>query len=143
MATKFESTECSRCGGSGRYSYCTMYGDTCFKCSGSGRMLTKRGAAARAVFLESLERTYGEVEVGWRILVHGYGWRTVTEVNLNPGGGHYVNYGTPDERLIPNTHAIVTKAVTMVGMADSKLTGYASRETYDALLNAALEMQRR
>ena len=25
---------CGRCGGSGRYSYCAMYGDTCFGCSG-------------------------------------------------------------------------------------------------------------
>ena len=25
---------CGRCGGSGRYSYCQMYGDTCFGCSG-------------------------------------------------------------------------------------------------------------
>jgi rRNA maturation protein Nop10 len=27
---------CSRCGGSGRYSWCQMYGDTCFKCGGKG-----------------------------------------------------------------------------------------------------------
>ena len=27
---------CGRCGGSGRYSYCAMYGDTCFGCSGNG-----------------------------------------------------------------------------------------------------------
>ena len=28
--------ECPRCGGSGTYSYCTMYGNTCFKCNGLG-----------------------------------------------------------------------------------------------------------
>lgn len=27
---------CPRCLGTGKYSYCTMYGDTCFKCSGVG-----------------------------------------------------------------------------------------------------------
>lgn len=27
---------CPRCGGSGKYSFCTMYGDTCFKCNGLG-----------------------------------------------------------------------------------------------------------
>lgn len=27
---------CGRCGGSGRYSWCQMYGDTCFGCQGTG-----------------------------------------------------------------------------------------------------------
>jgi hypothetical protein len=35
------TTECSRCGGSGHYSYCQMYGTTCFGCSGSGKMVVK------------------------------------------------------------------------------------------------------
>ena len=26
---------CNRCGGTGHYSYCTMYGSTCFGCSGN------------------------------------------------------------------------------------------------------------
>jgi hypothetical protein len=30
-------TECSRCGGYGKYSYCQMYGDRCFGCSGTGK----------------------------------------------------------------------------------------------------------
>ncbi len=34
-------TTCSRCGGSGRYSYCQMYGDRCFGCSGSGKGLPR------------------------------------------------------------------------------------------------------
>ena len=33
---KYHLFTCPRCGGSGRYSYCTMYGDTCFKCHGVG-----------------------------------------------------------------------------------------------------------
>lgn len=32
----FPTTSCSRCGGSGRYSWCQMYGDRCFGCGGSG-----------------------------------------------------------------------------------------------------------
>lgn len=43
----FESKPCSRCGGSGHYSYCQMYGTVCFKCGGKGGVLTKRGAAAQ------------------------------------------------------------------------------------------------
>ena len=53
MATKFENETCSRCGGSGKYSYCQMYGDRCFKCAGAGYTLTKRGAAA-ATYLDKL-----------------------------------------------------------------------------------------
>lgn len=143
--TPFETKPCGRCGGSGRYSYCQMYGDRCFGCSGSGLALTKRGAAAREMFLASLERTYGEVEIGWRVLVSGRGWLAVTGVDLNPGGGSYENYGTPEEVLIPNTHGIVTGTgdgrVTMVGMADSRITGYADRAEYDANLHAALDYQ--
>jgi hypothetical protein len=32
---------CSRCGGCGNFSYCQMYGTTCFKCGGSGKTATK------------------------------------------------------------------------------------------------------
>lgn len=144
-ATPFETKPCGRCGGSGHYSYCQMYGTTCFGCSGSGLALTKRGSAAREMFLASLERTYGEVEVGWRVLISGRGWRTVTEIDRNPGGGSYRNYGTPDEVLIPNTHGITTGTgegrVTMVGTADGRITGYSNRAAYDAMLAEALAYQ--
>jgi hypothetical protein len=36
---------CHRCGGTGRYSYCQMYGDTCFECSGK-RVVLGYGKAA-------------------------------------------------------------------------------------------------
>ena len=32
---------CGRCGGGGHYSYCAMYGTTCFGCSGSGKVARK------------------------------------------------------------------------------------------------------
>ena len=44
--TEIETVPCSRCGGSGQYSYCSMYGSTCFKCGGAKRVFTKRGLAA-------------------------------------------------------------------------------------------------
>lgn len=49
----FESVPCPRCGGSGHYSYCSMYGSVCFKCHGDGNILTKRGFAAQC-FLNDL-----------------------------------------------------------------------------------------
>lgn len=63
----FESETCSRCGGSGNYSYCEMYGTTCFKCGGSGRMLTVRGRAA--VAWQRARRTIkvADVQPGMRV----------------------------------------------------------------------------
>lgn len=37
----YEREICSRCGGSGHYSYNPRYGTVCFKCGGSGKQLTK------------------------------------------------------------------------------------------------------
>src|SRR5215467_1087703 len=54
-AKEFESEICSRCGGSGHYSYCQMWGTICFKCKGRKRVYTKRGAAA-ALYLENLRK---------------------------------------------------------------------------------------
>lgn len=47
MKVHFEQTECTRCGGSGHYSYCEMYGTTCFKCGGTGKQLSAAGLRAR------------------------------------------------------------------------------------------------
>lgn len=58
----FEIEPCSRCGGSGSYSYNPMDGTRCFKCGGAKFVLTKRGAAARAKYLKSLERPAGELK---------------------------------------------------------------------------------
>jgi DnaJ-class molecular chaperone len=55
MATSkpaFEHVTCSRCGGSGHYSFNLMYGTVCFKCHGRGWCYTKRGAAANTNTLQ-------------------------------------------------------------------------------------------
>jgi hypothetical protein len=71
MKTHFETVVCSRCHGSGEYSFCTDYGSRCFRCHGSGRVHTKRGSAA----LNYLERICtvpaSEVRVGDRVPYHG------------------------------------------------------------------------
>lgn len=46
LTVRVQTDACSRCGGSGRYSWCQMYGDRCFGCNGSGQKATKLGAAA-------------------------------------------------------------------------------------------------
>ena len=50
MSLLFESEPCSRCGGSGQYSYCQSYGTTCFRCKGLKETLTKRGTVAQGWF---------------------------------------------------------------------------------------------
>lgn len=65
MAAKllFESTECSRCGGSGRMPY-SVAGGVCFKCGGAGAILTKRGRAAQDYLNEMNDVEPSDVNVG-------------------------------------------------------------------------------
>jgi hypothetical protein len=44
--TKLETEICSRCLGTGSYSWCPQYGSKCFRCAGRKRTLTDRGEAA-------------------------------------------------------------------------------------------------
>ena len=47
MKLRFERQTCTRCGGSGEYSYCQMHGTTCFGCSGTGKQTSRNGRARR------------------------------------------------------------------------------------------------
>lgn len=86
----FESKECNRCFGLGRYGH---YG-TCFKCGGAGHLLTKRGQAAQD-YLNAMRRIPGESFVpGMTILAEGFcagsfsqpsKWHTVERVELLKG----------------------------------------------------------
>lgn len=62
--TQLETETCSRCGGSGKYSFCERYRDVCFKCAGQGKTLTKRGAAAAEYLKELRSVPAGEIKVG-------------------------------------------------------------------------------
>lgn len=89
MATEFEHEVCSRCGGTGNYSYCQMYGTTCFKCHGRKSVLTKRGEAAVAYRNELRKFPVEQIQAGWLKYYDGFmggkrGWHKVIEVR-NPG----------------------------------------------------------
>lgn len=61
---KFHTQTCGRCGGSGHYSYCSMYGTVCFNCRGRKTVLTKAGSAASvacSIFLKSDPRVTARV----------------------------------------------------------------------------------
>jgi hypothetical protein len=46
LNVRYEQATCGRCAGSGHYSYCQMYGTTCFKCHGRKTVTTKKGLKA-------------------------------------------------------------------------------------------------
>jgi len=85
--TMFESDTCTRCGGTGHYSRCQMYGTTCFKCGGRGRTLTKRGDAAQQHFRNACSKSANDLVVGDIVLVDvglqhtEQRWVTVTEIS--------------------------------------------------------------
>ena len=60
----FECVTCSRCGGTGNYSWNAINGTRCFKCRGAKIARTKRGAAAANVYAESLKVPAGSLVVG-------------------------------------------------------------------------------
>lgn len=60
----FEHLTCTRCGGSGKYSFNMMDGTRCYGCNGSGYMLTKRGQAAQAFLNNMRSRPVEELKVG-------------------------------------------------------------------------------
>lgn len=67
LDTIFEKETCTRCGGSGNFSWCQSHGSRCFKCGGKGETLTKRGAAASAFLKRLLERPITTIKVGDRV----------------------------------------------------------------------------
>ncbi len=46
---------CTRCCGVGRFSYCQRYGDTCFKCGGSGKQVPKLTAKLAQIAREKID----------------------------------------------------------------------------------------
>ena len=86
---RLERQTCGRCGGSGKYSYCQMYGDRCFGCQGRGEVLTKRGAAAAQYLIGLRSKPAGEVQVG-----------DVIEVNLGRARWGKVLAVKPDTTVV-------------------------------------------
>lgn len=102
-----ENIPCNRCGGSGRMPY-SVYAGLCFKCSGAGAILTKRGRAAQLWMNSQREKFIEEFEVGDLLYMPGFSagsyaqpnrWLTVTEVvRLNGDEAGYV--GRPDLQCV-------------------------------------------
>jgi hypothetical protein len=86
----FESETCSRCAGSGQYSYCQSYGSTCFKCHGAGMSLTKRGHAAQLWLNARKMVSTASLKIGeriWSESIFGNQKLTITKIEPNEKGG--------------------------------------------------------
>lgn len=87
MKISYENTECTRCGGTGKHSWCQQYQDQCFQCGGQGRQLTKRGLAALK-YVNSLRNfKVADITVGMKTRRHG----TITDITVDAvNGGHKI-----------------------------------------------------
>lgn len=107
---RFETVTCSRCGGSGHYSYCQMHGTTCFKCGGTGKQLTKRGQVA-ANWYRAHKRIKGaDVTLGTFVVMHGIAglcattYFTVDTMSTRlEGNGSYLKDGV----MVPSPPSLV------------------------------------
>lgn len=86
---EYETETCSRCGGGGQYSYCQMYGTTCFKCHGKGKSYTMRGLAAIAHCKQLRSMAAKDIEPGMYVwydsspLGGKHGWLKVTSTGVS------------------------------------------------------------
>jgi hypothetical protein len=102
--THFETETCSRCQGSGNYSFCERYGTRCFKCAGAGKVLSKRGTVARAHFIELCTVKAESIQIGDKVhadgITHGgalYSYvGTVTAIEKRPGTKTVTYTARPD-----------------------------------------------
>jgi hypothetical protein len=131
----FENVTCSRCAGSGHYSYCQIYGTTCFKCAGDGVTLTARGKAAQAWLTARRKKPGREVVVGDTVLIDGIPgfsaskWAKVTEIT---GTGAEHKMVTVDKR---------GETLALNGFWDSAVRVAMSKEAAAILKTEALAYQ--
>ncbi len=105
MKITFETTECGRCDGTGFYAIGSCYG-----CGGSGRKMTRKGAAARKAVDEKRAEVYSrpvtEIQVGDRVWLAGGGmasaakFREVLSVSAPHQNGTSTVGGVTKDRIV-------------------------------------------
>lgn len=147
----FEKQTCTRCGGSGKFSWNAKDGDRCFGCGGSGETLTKRGAAAAKFYRESVTVPVTQIQVG----------DLIAETAVTMGGGvystkvrvveliaeHENGYSVVNGEKVPNVY-IGFVAETAKGekirsyvFKDTTVRKYFPKEENDQKISAALAYQ--
>jgi len=106
----FETEPCTRCGGSGSYSYCERFGTTCFKCRGNKVQFTPRGKAALE-YLRALltSKPASEFKVGETYKFGRDNPRTITRLMY----GDKVN-GVPQLTLVSGDYGLNVSFDTML-----------------------------
>lgn len=139
LADVLETETCTRCGGSGHYSWNSKDGTRCYKCGGQGSHLSKRGAAALDYwkFLFSCEARY--VQIGDRILetYPTTRWRKV--IGIEREGETHIRFQIGETQF---TTPFVGDAVR-VGERDFKLTGLKAIAAYQDSLTKAGKPRKR
>lgn len=125
----FETVTCNRCGGSGHYSYCEMYGTTCFSCQGKGKVYTKRGLAARAWLQALRTKPVANLAVGMLVKDASFGLERILEIR------EVVRYGTTETDIITNKchHQNIT-AMYVVDDKETQAKQFAAALDYQATL---------
>lgn len=143
----FEHETCSRCGGTGNYSYNPVNGTRCFGCQGTGYKLTLRGRAAQHFLNAMREIPLENFEIGDLIRFDGFAagsfvqpsiWAKVTGKRFLTGveAGYP---GFPENQFVE----IETSQGTARGMINGKSTwrkGFSAEEK-QAQVNEALAYQ--
>ena len=137
---QFETVTCSRCGGSGKYSYCQMYGDTCFKCRGKGIVFTKRGQVAYDVYVASLKKRADELKPGDRVSFVSGIWNTVKETGIGIGGNCSIQIIDGVETRVP-FFDIITEGYSSSGQPGEMIRVAFNKESKTTKWNAALAYQ--
>lgn len=134
----FESRTCPRCAGSGRYSYCTMHGSTCFKCNGRGWLLTKRGAAAQRMYTDMLSKPVSELKAGDVVRDDHYGWMNIESVKPCENGLIALELvGRRDPAFRVSHHAIPDNKMRVAHGVEFKQAAVAKCKAYQDTLTAA------
>lgn len=85
--SKFESKVCSRCGGSGHFSFNLKHGSMCYRCYGTGFKLKKHGLGLEAFkfFYDSLTIPAIDLVVGMKIEELNFSQKFVVIKNIYYG----------------------------------------------------------
>jgi len=140
---KIETVTCSRCGGTGHYSYNQITGTVCFKCHGGKVVYTKRGRAA-ADFLNALRsKPVTEVKVGQLVWVNYFfkGRDTFAHVVKSEPGAKFTSNGQEHQHwLIEVDHPKYGGMSMHKLMTDTIRVGWSAEEKA-AQLKQALDFQ--
>jgi hypothetical protein len=143
---KFETQPCGRCGGTGHYSYCQMYGTTCFQCAGRREVYTKRGLAAKNHLTALRSRAASALKVGDKIKGSSGKFEEITEIRVhNPevDGGRIVNGTVPVDGMTITTARCryisvpADRAYEVLLSKDEQAATFAAAKAYEATLTKA------